>query len=83
MSNVWFNRKGGLYSGAPELKDSVKAIYPRIDKLIKSEIALGIPENRIVVGKWLFCCKKMVLNASIFLYRWVFNGRCISPTCCL
>lgn len=51
MAHVWFDRKGGTYKEAPELNESVKAIYPTIDKLIKSEIALGIPENRIVVGK--------------------------------
>lgn len=48
-SNVWFNR-AAISKSAPEEQASVDSMCQEIEKLLKKEVDVGIPYNRIVVG---------------------------------
>ncbi|XP_058454470.1 lysophospholipase-like protein 1 [Malaya genurostris] len=48
-SNVWFNRKR-IEMDCPEIRTSLASIYDTVNEILKREIALGVPVNRIIVG---------------------------------
>lgn len=50
MSNVWFDR-AGISPDVPEKHESLSEIEVEVKNLIQNEKKLGIPSNRIVIGK--------------------------------
>lgn len=49
QSNVWFDRKS-VSIEALECRQSLASIYKMVNELIRNEVNIGIPINRIMVG---------------------------------